>query len=325
VKPVVLVTGSDLIPNEALIPFEDADLTVRRIRTDCLSTPELHDALKGVAGYVIGGMEQPLAEHFEQADALQVVVFTGTDFQAYVPGWRRAAELGIRMENCPGTNATAVAESTIMLMLSMARPGIRASQWGAGEGPAAGSLNDIELRGRILGLVGCGHVGSQVAAAGARGLGMEVIYHSHHPQLDIPATSVSIRELLERSDVLSLHRPALAEHESATLGRSEFAQMRDGAIVIDTAHPSLIDPGALAWAIDVKRIRAAVEGVRRESAWGALESFGPGRFLGFPTLSYNTVEANLAIAEQAVRKVCGVLLTEKTSNASVPTDYRKSP
>jgi D-3-phosphoglycerate dehydrogenase / 2-oxoglutarate reductase len=320
VKPVVLVTGSDLVPDQALIPLQEAGLVVRRIRVDTLSAPELHRVLKGVAGYVIGGAEKPLAEHFERADALRVVVFTGTDFRAHVPGWRRAVELGIKMESCPGTNATAVAESTIMLMLSMARPAIRASLCQAGQDPFSGSFGNIELRGRTLGLVGFGRVGSQVAMIGACGLGMEVVYHSprpHRSHLDIPAAPVSIEELLERSDVLSLHRPALAKHEPATLGRAEFARMRDGAVVIDTAHPSLIDPVALGWAIEAKRIRAAIEGVCRESDWSALASLGPSRFFAFPSLSYNTVEANLATAEQAVRKVRIALSMGEAPRASI--------
>jgi phosphoglycerate dehydrogenase-like enzyme len=306
-KPIVLVTGLDLVPDEALVPLMEAGLTVRRVRDDALSAPELHDALKDVAAYIIGGGERPLSEHFEQADALRVVVFTGTDFQAAVPGWRRAEQLHIKVANCPGGNAVAVAESTIMLMLSMARPGIRGSLWGPSQDPAPGSFTNIELRGRTLGLVGCGHVGSQVALLASRGLGMKVFYTSRRPRPDIPATPVDIGALLERSDVLSLHRPALAEDEPPILGPAEFARMRDGAIVIDTAHPSLIDPAALARAIETKRLRAAVEGTAPEGAWAALASFGPSQFLGFSTLSYSTVEANSAVSDQAVQIVCSVL------------------
>lgn len=306
-SPDVLVTGEEIVPDEALVPLSQAGLTVKRNPNETLSASELDDALKGVAGYIIGGSEQPLAEHFERADALRVVVFTGTDFRAAVPGWRRAEERGIKLASCPGLNAVAVAESTLMLMLSMARPAIRASQWGAGQDPGPGAATNIELQGKTLGLIGCGHVGSRVAALAARGLGMNVIYNARHPRQDVPATPVGLGELLESADVLSLHRPALAEGELPTLGRAEFAQMRRDAIVIDTAHRSLIDPAALAEAIETKRIRAAVEGAAPDGVWGALASFGPSRFLGFPTLSYSTVEANRAVSLEAVRIVCDVL------------------
>ena len=315
-RSVVLVTGEEVVSDEALVPLAEAGLTIRRNPNESLSDADLHDALEGVAGYIIGGGEHPLAEHFDRAAALRVVVFTGTDVHAAVPGWRRAEELQIKLANCAGGNAVSVAESTIMLMLSMARPRLCSALRGDGRPLGAVSPANIELRGRTLGLIGCGHVGSRVASLAADGLGMNVIYHSRRPRRDAPAIPVDIGTLLECSDVLSLHRPALAEGEQPTLGQAEFARMRDGAIVIDTAHDSLIDPASLATAIETKQVRAAVEGAPTKGAWGALASFGPGQFLRLAVCSYNTVEANLAVSTQAVRIVCDVLSAGNPAEAA---------
>lgn len=301
---VVLVTGTVLIPDEAPAMIRSAGLAVRRVARDDLSDEELHEALAGVAGYVIGGLEKPSATHFEQARSLEAVAFTGTDYRTHVPGWRRAMELGIAMMSCPGSNAVSVAESTVLLMLVMARPSAFAVH-----PHHSGRLvpPDIELAGRTLGLVGYGEIGSRVAVAAREGLGMTVIYHTRRPLPGIPDAHVDLAELLDRADIVSLHRPGLATGERAVLGRDEFARIRRGSILINTAHPSLVDPQALAWAIDTRQVRAAVEGVVSSPDWLSPAVFGGAWFLGLPTVSHNTREANRRVALRAAAAVCDIL------------------
>ena len=300
---LVLVTGSVLVPEEALALIRSAGFPIRRAPQDTFSDDELHEALAGVAGYVIGGDEKPSSEHFERAAALEAVAFTGSDYKSHVPGWRRAVERGISLAACPGANAVSVAESAVLQMLTMARPSVRVAR----PTDTPSTQPDIELRGRTLGLVGFGHVGSRVSAAAGQGLGMEVLYHARHRNPDTDVPFVSLEELLDRADVISLHRPGLAAGEPAFLGKTEFTLVRPGSILINTAHPSLVDPVALEWAITTKEVRAAVEGIELVSGWSGLAALGSDRFLGLPMVSHHTHEANLRIALQAAQAVCDAL------------------
>src|SRR5262249_36316280 len=118
----VLVTGASLVPPVALDLVRARGYEVRHLRRDHFTPDELHRALAGAAGYLIGGYEEPTAGHFEAARELEAVAWVGTDFQSYVPGWRRAMELGVAFVNAPGANAVSVAEFTMLLVLAMARP-----------------------------------------------------------------------------------------------------------------------------------------------------------------------------------------------------------
>ena len=86
----VLVTGSTLVPDSVVDDIGRRGYEVRLFRRDDLSAGELHDALRGVSGYLIGGRELFGAEHLESARSLAAIGFVGTDAEAYVPGWRPA-------------------------------------------------------------------------------------------------------------------------------------------------------------------------------------------------------------------------------------------
>ncbi len=313
----VLVTGTDLITPPALDLLLSRGFEIRRIPRDDLDAEELHAALTGVAGYLIGGYEEASAEHIERATALEVLAFTGTDYKAYVPGWREAIGSGVAVASCPGTNATSVAEFAVMLMLSMARP----SLWRAVV-ESASAPPDVELRGKTLGIVGMGEIGRKVAKAAGDGLGMELIYSSPRPADADYGRHVGLDELLRSAHVVSLHRPGPARGEPFALGGDELARMRHGAILIDTAHPDLVDPSALAWAIEAKELRAAVEGADGRADWSPLAALGPPRFLGLPTTAYNTVEANGRTALCAAQAICDVLLGGESDVVSNP-DFRR--
>jgi D-3-phosphoglycerate dehydrogenase len=309
-KKSVLVTGASLVPEEATALIERRGFAVQHIRNDKLTDDELHTALRSVSGYLIGGYEEPSAGHFDAATDLETVAFVGTDFQVYVPGWRRAFELGIAVVNTPGANAVSVAEFTILLMLTMARP---FTQRVATDAYANAPLISpgLELSGRTLGIIGAGRVGARVAAAG-KGLGMRVVYHAprRNEALEhaVGLVYVSQDDLLATSDVVSLHRPgpALTERRPA-MGRPEFESLKPGAILINVSHPDLVDPVALASAIDVKGVRAAFDGTRSGDPWDRLMSLGPERFLCVPSMAYHTVDANRRAALQAANAVCDVL------------------
>jgi phosphoglycerate dehydrogenase-like enzyme len=307
---IVLVTGTALVPASVCDYIASQGLTVRRVEQDAFTPGELHRALKDASGYLIGGYEEPLAEHFEKSGQLEAVAWIGTDYKANVPGWRRAVELDIAMISAPGANATSVAEFTVLLLLAMSRSltgGIATPERREVPLPVPG----MDLRGKRIGILGCGRIGTRVARIAGHGLGMDVAYHAprRNPVAE-HALDITYRErddLLASCDVLTLHRPGPVEDEKPELRAREFRLLREGALLVNTAHPRLVDPDALLAAIETKAVRAAFDGTPSGEAWSKLLSCGPDRFLSTAPMAFNTDDANLRASMQAAEAVCKVL------------------
>jgi len=161
--------------------------------------------------------------------------------------------------NMPGSNSQAVAELALMLMLGALRrisyfdPLTRRAQ---GWKPDPAALDNVgEIAGRTVGLVGFGAIPKLLAPA-LRALGAHVLYsarHNHNTQL---GEFVSLKDLLARADVVSLHCPAAPE-TIGMISRDAIAQMKPGAILVNTARGELVDEAALCEALQSGRLRAA--------------------------------------------------------------------
>jgi D-3-phosphoglycerate dehydrogenase len=180
-----------------------------------------------------------------------------------------AARKGIVVCHTPVANAWSVAEHAIALLLALAKSTLaadRAVRVGAFD--ARYALRPVELRGRMLGIVGCGRIGRATARIARAGLGMTVCGHS--PSAD-PAglrrlgiePCASLDELLARSDAVSLHLPLRAETRGL-IGRAELARMKPGALLVNTARGALVDHGALVEALASGRLGGAGLDVFRE-------------------------------------------------------------
>jgi D-3-phosphoglycerate dehydrogenase len=168
-----------------------------------------------------------------------------------------ATAAGVPVLRAPGRNADAVAELAVALLFAASRRVL----------PADGDVRrgDIyrdgtipyqrfrawELAGQTAGLVGLGAVGRALQWR-LRGLGMQVL--AYDPYADEP--TVSLAELLERSDVISLHAPVTTE-TSGMIGTEQFAAMRDGVVFLNTARAALHDTDALVAALRSKKVGAA--------------------------------------------------------------------
>src|SRR5271155_3539272 len=161
-----------------------------------------------------------------------------------------ATHRGVLVMNTPGGNAVSVAEHTFALLLALARgvtQGNAAIQAGRWEKTSSGT----ELRGKTLGLVGLGRVGSEVARR-ARALEMKVLaydpYVTPAAARELDVELISFEELLQRSDVISLHT-ALSAATEKIINAAALAQMKKGARLINCARGELIDEAALAEAL----------------------------------------------------------------------------
>jgi D-3-phosphoglycerate dehydrogenase / 2-oxoglutarate reductase len=205
--------------------------------------------LANADGLVIRSATKANAALIENAGKLRVIGRAGVgvdnvDVEA-------ATRRGILVMNTPGGNAVSVAEHSFALMLGLARavPQANAStQAGRWEKSA---FQGTELRGKTLGLVGLGRVGTEVARR-ARGLEMKVLAYDPYVTADaareVEVDLVTLDELLQKSDVVSLHTSLSASTEKM-IDAAAIAKMKKGARLINCARGELIDEAALAEAL----------------------------------------------------------------------------
>jgi glyoxylate reductase len=165
---------------------------------------------------------------------------------------------GVIVTNTPGVLTDATADLTWALLLACARhvvAGDRMMREDRFAGWTPLLLRGLELRGATLGVVGMGRIGRAVAER-ARGFGMTVIGNDSRG-------GTPFDEILERSDVLSLHCP-LTPATRGLVGREAIARMKRTAIVINTARGAVVDEDALAEALRSGRLAAAGFDVHRD-------------------------------------------------------------
>jgi D-3-phosphoglycerate dehydrogenase len=168
-----------------------------------------------------------------------------------------ATAAGVPVLRAPGRNADAVAELTVALLFAATRGVVGAdADVRRGEIYRDGKIpyqryRAWELSGRVAGLVGLGAV-ARALRWRLRGLGMEVI--AYDPYTDEP--TVTLDELLGRSDVVSLHAPVTPE-TTGMIGADQFAGMRDGVVFLNSARAALHDTDALVAALEAGKVSAA--------------------------------------------------------------------
>jgi phosphoglycerate dehydrogenase-like enzyme len=195
----------------------------------------------------------------DAAPALVAIGRLGTGLENIDVAYAHAR--GIAVVDAGDANANAVAEYVFAALLSLERDldalhaAVRAGAWPRFDRPTR------ELAGTTLGVAGLGRSGSRVARIG-RALGMHVIGFRRTPGLPDDLARLGIErvdkdDLLARSDYLVLLLPPLPDAH-AFVGASEFARMRDDAVLVNAGRGSLVDERALLAALETDRLRAAV-------------------------------------------------------------------
>jgi D-3-phosphoglycerate dehydrogenase len=168
-----------------------------------------------------------------------------------------AQALGIPVFNAPFSNTRSVAElvlgQTLLLLRGIPEKSAKAHR-GEWFKSAAGS---VEARGKTLGIIGYGHIGTQLGIL-AETIGMRVRFYDVETKLPLgnASQSFSLPDFLAESDVVSLHVPETVQTQDM-IGKAEFAAMKQGAIFINASRGTVVDIDALANAISTKKIAGA--------------------------------------------------------------------
>ncbi len=169
-----------------------------------------------------------------------------------------ATRLGIPVSFVPDYSTNAVAQHTFALLLELCNHvgehahDVTAGQWKECSRFCFWNAPLTELAGKTFGILGMGNIGKKVAGI-ATALGMHVIYHSRTPKNNLPYENVSLGELLNRSDVLSLHCP-LTPQTAEMINKDTLAQMKPTAFIINTSRGPVLKEDDVAVALREHRL-----------------------------------------------------------------------
>lgn len=309
--------------SRVLVPefVPEAALGVLRAAGHVRFEPDLHArrdallaALADADALVVRNQTRVDAALLAAAPSLRVVGRVGVGLDNFELEALRSR--GIVLTYTPGANAASVAEYVIGAVLTVYRRfaavdlAVRAGGW---DREAA---TGREVAGSYLGIVGLGDIGSRVAARG-RALGMRVL--ASDPYLHAASAAVqenevallSLPEVLERSDVVSLHAPLTVETRQL-IGAAELGRMKPSALLVNTGRGALVDERALAAALASDRPGFAVLDVRDPEPPGPDDPLARlDNVLLTPHVAGVTHEALARAACHAARDVVRVLAGEQ--------------
>jgi D-3-phosphoglycerate dehydrogenase len=255
-KPLVVITVASDLPVDVgsfksvlgeLAEVQIVDLPMRR-----LSSEEENDLVRKVANVSVlfvrsGIIGREVISSLKKLKAISVhgVGIDQIDVAA-------ATDNDIMVTNVPGGNAEAVAELAIGIILALCRKivtadsKVREGKWNEGR------QNGLELKGKTLGIIGLGYIGSRMAELG-RAFDMNVLGYDPYVKAErtrgMGIQPTDFGSVLEKSDVLSIHVP-LNEHTKGMIGERELSLMKRTAILVNTSRGAIVDEKALTKALE---------------------------------------------------------------------------
>ncbi len=310
-KPRVLI--SDSMSSQAVSVFQDRGIDV--VASSKLSETELLDTIGDFDGLAIRSSTNVTSELLERATRLKVVGRAGIGVDNVdVPACTRR---GVVVMNTPLGNAITTAEHAMAMMLALARHipqanvSTRDGKW------EKSRFMGVELTGKLLGLIGAGNIGSIVASK-AIGYGLHV--QAYDPFLTeeraarLGVRKVELDELLQTSDIISLHVPKTPE-TSNIISASAINQMKKGSMLINCARGGLVDELALKAALESGHLKGAALDVYEVEPARENPLFELDNVICTPHLGASTIEAQEKVAIQIAEQISDFLLTGAVNNA----------
>ena len=274
------------------------------------SPDELLELIRGSEAIIVRSETKVTRAVIEAGERLQVIGRAGMGVDNI--DVETATERGVVVVNAPTGNTISAAEHTIALLLALPRQlpqahaSLRAGRW------ERQRFVGVEVRGKTLGLIGLGQVGSEVARRG-RGLEMRVIAHDPYVSQEraqgLGVELVSQDDLLQQADYISLHVPLTSTNRDL-LDEDQLQKVKPGVRIINTARGELIDEGALIRALDDGRVAGAAIDVFREEPPVKNPLLTHDRIIVTPHLGASTAEAQERVAVDVAEQVLAVLRGE---------------
>ena len=241
---------------------------------------------------------------------------------------------GIILTHTPNVLTETTADLVFALLIGAARrvtelsDYVRSGAWEqSGKGIGAPQFA-VDVHHKTLGVIGFGRIGQAVAKRGALGFGMKVLYtsprHAYDAERAMGAQRVSLDELLAQSDFVCLQAP-LTEATRHMIGAAQFAQMKQGAILINGGRGPLVDEVALADALRSGHLGGAgLDVFDQEPLPAASPLLAFPNVLALPHAGSATHETRDAMAMDAVENLISVLVSGPPLNVANPDVLKKS-
>ncbi|MBU1727589.1 MAG: phosphoglycerate dehydrogenase [Candidatus Omnitrophica bacterium] len=230
-----------------------------------------------------------------------------------------ATQKGIIVMNTPGGNTISTAEHTISMILSLSRniaqanASMKKGEW------KRSKFMGVELYGKSLGIVGFGRIGREVAKR-ALSFGMNVLAYDPFLSVDVASSLgvevVELKELLEKSDYITVHTP-LTDETKHVISAPQFAIMKKGVRIINCARGGIIDEEGLIAAIKEGKVAgAALDVFEKEPLLAESELLKLDGVVLTPHLGASTEEAQVNVAIEVAEIVRDALLGKGIRNAA---------
>jgi D-3-phosphoglycerate dehydrogenase len=307
-----VLIADDLSPRAAEIFRErgiEADVKVG------LSPAELESIIADYDGLAVRSATKATAKVIAAAKRLKVIGRAGIGVDNIdVPA---ATQRGIVVMNTPHGNSVTTAEHAIAMMFALARQIPAADQSTQAGKWEKSRFVGVELMGKVLGIVGCGNIGS-IMADRAHGLKMKVIafdpYLSDDRARDLNVEKVELDQLFARADFITLHTP-LTEGTRHMINAAAIAKMKPGVRIINCARGELVVEEDLKAALASGQVAGlALDVFAVEPAKSNL-LFGSDKLVATPHLGAATAEAQEKVALQVAEQMADFLLTGAVTNA----------
>ena len=312
-KPRVLV--SDALSETAVQIFRDRGVDVDFMPKLGKDKEKLQEIIGQYDGLAIRSATKATEKLIEAATNLKVIGRAGIGVDNVdIPA---ASRKGIIVMNTPFGNSITTAEHAIALMFAVARQipeanaSTHAGKW------EKNRFMGVEVTGKVLGVIGCGNIGSIVASRGI-GLRMHVIafdpFLSEERAVEMGVEKVELDELFARADFITLHTP-LTDKTRNIINADAFAKMKDGVRIINCARGGLIVEADLVVALKSGKVAGAGIDVFEEEPATENALFNMENVVCTPHLGASTTEAQENVALQVAEQMADYLVNGAVTNA----------
>ena len=305
---------SDSLSKEAVDILEKEKEFKVEVNTK-LTPDELKKVIKDYDALLVRSSTKVTKDIINSGDKLKIIGRAGVGLDNVDVD--AASKKGVIVVNTPGGNTISTAEHTFSMMLALSRNipqadlSVKRGDW------ERKKFMGVELYGKILGIVGLGRIGTEVAKR-AISFEMRVVafdpYLSFERAKELGIESVDLQSLLKQSDYITVHTP-LTDETKHVISDKEFAIMKKGVRIINCARGGIIDEAALIKAIESGKVAGAALDVYEEEPPKNSKLLKLDKIVLTPHLGASTEEAQVNVAIDIANTVRDMLLGRCVRNA----------
>jgi len=313
---MIKILVSDPLSEEGLKILKDVLNFSVDVQTG-LKPEELKEKIKDYDALIVRSATKVTAQVIEAAEKLKVIGRAGVGLDNVDLG--AATKKGIIVMNTPGGNTISTAEHAMSLILALSRNIAQANASTKKGEWKRSKFMGVELYSKVLGVVGFGRIGKEVARR-ALSFGMKVIAYdpflSREVAEAIGVEMVELKALLQQADYITVHTP-MTDETKHMISVEAFALMKNGVRVINCARGGIIDEAAFAEAVKQGKVSgAALDVFEKEPLSAESELLKLDNVVLTPHLGASTEEAQLNVAVEVAEIVRDALLGKCIRNAA---------